>query len=284
MAAIAFHPRSAAVHHKGVPDYELAARLVESLPAPVILTGGLRRRRAASRRAFEQTGAAAVMLARGALGNPWLFAQLLGGRDGEPTPAGGAGASSTGRSTAPSSTWASERATRYLRKFYPWYVAAPGARSAQREAPAGGAAERRDAGAGARAARAAARAARSPPERPDRAPGPRYTAALAAALRRPTSPLAAGFCVSSRPDHQLTRIERVTCPRTSSSPPKDWRSSRTSSSCSPPRSAARSPSASRRRASSATSPRTPSTTTPRTSRRCSRAASPSCRRSCAWRP
>ena len=28
VAAIAFHPRSAAVHHKGVPDYELAARLV----------------------------------------------------------------------------------------------------------------------------------------------------------------------------------------------------------------------------------------------------------------
>ena len=44
VAAIAFHPRSAAVHHKGVPDYELAARLVESLPAPVILTGGHERR------------------------------------------------------------------------------------------------------------------------------------------------------------------------------------------------------------------------------------------------
>ena len=29
VAAIAFHPRSAAVQHKGVPDYELAARLVE---------------------------------------------------------------------------------------------------------------------------------------------------------------------------------------------------------------------------------------------------------------
>ena len=35
VAAIAFHPRSAAVHHKGAPDYELAARLVDSLPAPV---------------------------------------------------------------------------------------------------------------------------------------------------------------------------------------------------------------------------------------------------------
>src|SRR2546421_8149358 len=41
VAAIGFHPRSAAVHHKGTPDYDLAARLVESLGAPVILTGGL---------------------------------------------------------------------------------------------------------------------------------------------------------------------------------------------------------------------------------------------------
>src|SRR3954453_16476513 len=73
VAAIGFHPRSAAVHHKGTPDYALAARLVETLPAPVILTGGLRSPQAV-REAFERTGAAAVMLARGALGNPWLFA------------------------------------------------------------------------------------------------------------------------------------------------------------------------------------------------------------------
>ena len=41
VSAIGFHPRSAAVHHKGVPDYDLAAKLVETLDAPVILTGGL---------------------------------------------------------------------------------------------------------------------------------------------------------------------------------------------------------------------------------------------------
>src|SRR5918911_897157 len=41
VAGIAFHPRSAQVHHKGTPDYELAARLVEELPVPVILSGGL---------------------------------------------------------------------------------------------------------------------------------------------------------------------------------------------------------------------------------------------------
>jgi len=41
VAAIAFHPRSAQVHHKGSPDYELAAKLVDQLPVPVILSGGM---------------------------------------------------------------------------------------------------------------------------------------------------------------------------------------------------------------------------------------------------
>jgi nifR3 family TIM-barrel protein len=120
VAAIAFHPRSAAVHHKGVPDYELAAQLVESLPAPVILTGGLSDA-AHAREAFELTGASAVMLARGALGNPWLFRQLLSQQDREPTRG----------EVLDELAWTIDRAvehlgearaTRYLRKFYPWYV------------------------------------------------------------------------------------------------------------------------------------------------------------------
>jgi tRNA-dihydrouridine synthase B len=120
VAAIAFHPRSAAVHHKGVPDYELAARLVESLPAPVILTGGLDDA-AHVREAFERTGAEAVMLARGALGNPWLFAELLGERAAEPSR----------EEVLAELDWTIDgavehlgeaRAGRYLRKFYPWYV------------------------------------------------------------------------------------------------------------------------------------------------------------------
>ena len=109
-AAIAFHPRSAAVHHKGQPDYELVARLVQSLPAPVILTGGLGDA-ARAREAFAATGAAAVMLARGSLGNPWLFRALLSGEGegrNEPNPrAQRSWTSCSGRSTAPSSTSAS---------------------------------------------------------------------------------------------------------------------------------------------------------------------------------
>ncbi len=120
VAAIAFHPRSAAVQHKGVPDYALAARLVQELPAPVILTGGMDDAQSV-RDAFAQTGATAVMLARGALGNPWLFAELIGDREGPPTRA------EVGEELQWTIDCAVEhlgepRATRYLRKFYPWYV------------------------------------------------------------------------------------------------------------------------------------------------------------------
>jgi tRNA-dihydrouridine synthase B len=126
VAAIGFHPRSAAVHHKGVPDYELAARLVESLPAPVILTGGMNDAKGI-RQAFASTGAAAVMLARGALGNPWLFSELLR----QPSHAEHEHALPTREQVLAELHWTIERAvehlgepraTRYLRKFYPWYV------------------------------------------------------------------------------------------------------------------------------------------------------------------
>src|SRR5919205_1204085 len=84
VAAIGFHPRHASQQHKGTPDYALAAKLVERLPAPVIVSGGLASDDDALN-AFERTGAAAVMLARGSLGNPWRFARLLGRYSGEPT-------------------------------------------------------------------------------------------------------------------------------------------------------------------------------------------------------
>jgi tRNA-dihydrouridine synthase len=86
----------------------------------VILTGGLNDAPRV-REAFAQTGAAAVMLARGALGNPWLFAQLVRGREQDPSTA----------EVLAELDWTidravehlgEQRATRYLRKFYPWYV------------------------------------------------------------------------------------------------------------------------------------------------------------------
>src|ERR1700761_8383168 len=82
VAGLCIHPRHASQRHTGTPDYELARSLIESLPVPVVLSGGLRTPELA-RDAFERTGAAAVALARGSLGNPWLFSQLLGTRSAE---------------------------------------------------------------------------------------------------------------------------------------------------------------------------------------------------------
>jgi tRNA-dihydrouridine synthase B len=117
--AIGFHPRHASQQHKGDPDYDLAARLVDELDVPVVISGGLRSDEQILA-AFERTGADAVMLARGSRGNPWHFERLLGRRAGEPT----------ATEVANELSWiidraeehlGTERAGRYLRKFYPWY-------------------------------------------------------------------------------------------------------------------------------------------------------------------
>jgi tRNA-dihydrouridine synthase B len=120
VAGLCIHPRHASQRHSGRPDYELARDLVQELPVPVLISGGLRSPESA-REAFERTGAAGVALARGSLGNPWLFSQLLGERSDEPTR----------EEVLAELDWVidraaehlgAERANRYLRKFYPWYL------------------------------------------------------------------------------------------------------------------------------------------------------------------
>ena len=125
VAAIGFHPRAAATHHKGTPDYAMTRELVERIEVPVIVSGGLDTAEAA-RRAYEESGAAAVMIARGCLGYPWIFEELTGQRVDAPSR----------EEIAAELLWVMdraqehlgpERAARYLRKFYPWYLERLGA-------------------------------------------------------------------------------------------------------------------------------------------------------------
>jgi tRNA-dihydrouridine synthase B len=120
VAAIAFHPRAATKGHKGQPDYALTRELVERLPVPVIVSGGLADADSA-RRAYEESGADAVMIARGSFGNPWLFEELTGRRS-EPPARAEVAAELLWVIDRAEEHFGAERAERYLRKFYPWYT------------------------------------------------------------------------------------------------------------------------------------------------------------------
>jgi tRNA-dihydrouridine synthase B len=122
VCGISIHPRHASQRHKGLPNYSLVRQLVDELPVPVLVSGGLQSPEAV-RHAFDCTGAAGVLLARGSLGNPWLFEQVLGLRDAAVEP--------DREEILTELDWVldcavehlgEDRATRYLRKFYPWYV------------------------------------------------------------------------------------------------------------------------------------------------------------------
>ena len=135
VSAVAFHPRSAAVRHSGRPDYSLVRRLVERLAgsgASVILSGGLSSA-AAARSAYEESGADAAMIARGALGNPWIFEELTGVRTAPPT-RGEVVDELLWTMDRSAEHLGPERAARYLRKFYPWYLERLGVRGPRADA------------------------------------------------------------------------------------------------------------------------------------------------------
>jgi tRNA-dihydrouridine synthase B len=125
VSAIGFHPRAASTQHRGTPDYPLAQQLAERLGVPMIISGGLDSAEAA-RHAYEASGADAVMIARGSLGNPWIFEQLAGRRSADPR-ADEVVAELLWVIDRAEEHLGPDRAARYLRKFYPWYLERLGA-------------------------------------------------------------------------------------------------------------------------------------------------------------
>jgi tRNA-dihydrouridine synthase len=98
----------------------------------MVISGGLATATKA-REAYERSEADAVMLARGALGNPWIFAELTGERAIRPEPAEVVEELLWLIDRA-EEHWGAERATRNLRKLYPPYLATLGLRGQQADA------------------------------------------------------------------------------------------------------------------------------------------------------
>jgi len=85
-AAIAVHGRTREQHYSGKADWEQIARVKEALRIPVIGSGDVFTAQDACSM-LEKTGCDMVMIARGTLGNPWIFREAKGLYQGQPIPA-----------------------------------------------------------------------------------------------------------------------------------------------------------------------------------------------------
>ncbi len=74
---ISVHGRYREDYYSGDCDYEKIGQVVQAVNVPVIANGGIFTKEDADK-CMAETGAAGVMLARGALNRPWLFSEICG--------------------------------------------------------------------------------------------------------------------------------------------------------------------------------------------------------------
>ncbi len=72
--ALTVHCRTRVMGHKGEADWSWIPRIKEVVNIPVILNGNVLTAQDV-KQAFDETGADGVMIARGAIGNPWIFTE-----------------------------------------------------------------------------------------------------------------------------------------------------------------------------------------------------------------
>ena len=119
-SVLTLHPRSAQQMYTGSADHGLTAELVSLVDVPVIASGDVTSR-ARAQAVLATTGAAAVMVGRGAQGNPWLLREIVAGDVTDPT---------REEVVAELVLFIREtvrelgerRASGFLKKFYAWYL------------------------------------------------------------------------------------------------------------------------------------------------------------------
>ncbi|WP_227999383.1 tRNA dihydrouridine synthase DusB [Nocardia australiensis] len=87
-AAVALHARTASQLYSGAADWSAIARLKEAVTTIPVLGNGDIFTAADALRMQAETGCDGVVIGRGCLGRPWLFAELSAALRGEPIPDG----------------------------------------------------------------------------------------------------------------------------------------------------------------------------------------------------
>jgi nifR3 family TIM-barrel protein len=126
VAAVALHARTAAQRYSGRADWAAIATLKQALDVPVLGNGDIWEAADALRMVGE-TGCDGVVIGRGCLGRPWLFADLAAAFDGstvEPRlPALGPGGGVMRRHAELLAEWLGERdGCTDFRKHVAWYL------------------------------------------------------------------------------------------------------------------------------------------------------------------
>lgn len=75
-SAISIHGRTRAQMYQGNADWEIIRKVKESVSIPVIGNGDVFSPEAA-KRIFDETGCDGILIARGAMGNPWIFKRCI---------------------------------------------------------------------------------------------------------------------------------------------------------------------------------------------------------------
>lgn len=119
-ASLTLHPRSARQMYTGAADHALTAELVSRVDVPVVASGDITSR-ARAQTVLALTGAAAVMVGRGAQGNPWALREIVDGdAEGPSREEVVAELVLFVRETV--RELGERRASGFLKKFYGWYL------------------------------------------------------------------------------------------------------------------------------------------------------------------